>query len=169
MKKWHASTIAAAVGICLGAAIGYTVALLTAGTNTPLIARPAGDSFNQLFVGMGRLETLEIAAANCDDTSDIPAVLKSEAELIPGIKGAANSQGLNPPTDVAEAILAVRNAMATKKLANQQLQSQQEARAQNLLEGDGWRKESAARIQDTVNRLDEDQCRQGSAKGERVQ
>ena len=156
MKRWHASVIAAAVGVCLGAGVGYAAALLVAGANTPLISRPSGNSFNQLFLGMGRLDALEIAAANCDGTNDIPSVLRSEGELIPGLARAAHTQGLNPPIDVAEAILAARNAIEAKKMGHQELQSQREAQAENLPEGTGWSKESAAGIQGIVARLDED-------------
>jgi len=165
MRRWHASAIAAVVGVCLGAGVGYVAALLAAGTNTPLISRPAGNSFNQLFLGMGRLESLEIAAANCGGGSDMPSVLKGEAELIPSIKGAAHAQGLNPPMDVADAIRVVRNETAVQKVAKQQVQSQEEAQAQTLLEGVGWGEESASRIRETVARLDENECRQASANG----
>lgn len=165
MTKWRASTIAAVIGICLGAGAGYAAALLAAGADTPLMSRPSGSNFNRLFLGMGRLEALEINAANCGGTSNAPSVLKDEAELIPEIERAAHAQGLNPPIGVAEAILAARDASVAQRVGDRELQSQQEARAENLLESAGWTKASAADIHEIVARLDADQCREASAGG----
>jgi hypothetical protein len=169
MRSWHASVLAALFGVCVGAGIGYAAALVAAAANTPLISAPAGDSFNQLFLGMGRLGTLEIVVANCRNRSDVPAVLRDEAELIPGIKAAAQAQGLNPPIFVAEAILAVRNDTEVPRIPDRPAPSQTEIQAQSALEDAGWGKESASRLRETVARLDENECGQASANGGKPQ
>lgn len=168
MTKWHA-VVATVVGIFLGGGGGYAAALLSAEANTPVISGPSGDNFNRLFLGMGRLDALEIAAANCGGTSNTSSVLRSEAELIPRIEGAAHAQGLNPPIRIAEAILAARNASVAERMGDRELQSQQEEQAENLLESAGWSKTSAADIQEIVTRLDANQCRPPSVGGEQAQ
>jgi hypothetical protein len=169
MTKWRATLIASLVGIFLGAGGGYAAALLSAEASTPVISGPSGDNFNRLFLGMGRLEALEIAAANCGGTSNTPSVLSGEAELIPKIERAAHAQGLNPPIRIAEAILAARNASVAQKTGDRELQSQQEEQAENLLEGAGWSKASAADIQGIVARLDANQCHPASSGGGQAQ
>jgi hypothetical protein len=153
MKIQHKSALSLLFGVSIGAGLGYAGALLAAGATTPLLSRPTGDAFNQLFLGIGRLGALEIAAAQCSGRMDGQLILKEEGELIPNIRGAAHAQGLNPPLEVAEAILAIRNEGSAREVVKEQVQARREKEIQNLLKGAGWGNESFPRIQETVTRL----------------
>jgi hypothetical protein len=168
MKRWLSSFIAVAVGLSIGAGIGYAVALIRARTNSVLIARPAGSRFERIYIDMGKLNALETLASNCKGVSDITSVLVSEADLIQNLGEAGNGSELAPAINVARSRLAIRNALSAELAKDSKVQSEQEARAQKLLEGAGWQDASAARMKQIIAALDQEQCQQSSANGERT-
>jgi hypothetical protein len=158
MKRWFPSLAAVTVGIGIGCGIGYAVALMSAADKNVLIIPPTGNSFQRVFMNMGKLYAFETLASNCKGTSDIPFVLRNEADLIQKLREAANGSGLTPALDVAESRLAVRNAIMAEGAKDPKLQSEQAARAQKLLESNGWREPSASRMGQVIVALDHEEC-----------
>jgi hypothetical protein len=160
MKKWLSSLIAVSIGLGIGCGIGYFAALLNAATKNVLVTTLTGSGFQQVLTGMGKLYAFETLASNCKGSNDMRFVLGNEADLIVKLREATNGNGLNPAIDVAEARLAIRNAIAIEAANDPKFQSERVARARKLLESSGWRDPSEARMRRVITALDEEECRQ---------
>ncbi len=160
MKKRLSSLVAVSIGLGIGCGVGYFAALLNAASKNVLVTDMTGSGFHQVFTGMGKLYAFETLASNCKGSSDMRFLLDNEADLIVKLRQAANGSGLSPALDVAEARLAIRNAIAAEAAKDPKLQSQQAARARKMLESSGWRDPSEARMQRVITVLDEEECRQ---------
>lgn len=80
-KKLLSSAVAIAVGLCIGVGIGYAAALLRAGTQSVLLARPSADNFARVYSDMGKWNAAETPASNCKGGKDVPSALANEADL----------------------------------------------------------------------------------------
>lgn len=165
MKKWLSSLVAVSIGLGIGCGTGYLAILLNARANNVLVSSLTGSRFQQIFTGMGKLYAFETLASNCKGSRDMRFVLGNEADLIVKLREAANGNGLNPAIDVAEARLAIRNAIAAEAAKDPKLQLEQVARARKLLESSGWRDPSEARMRHVITALDEEECRQTPTTG----
>lgn len=166
MKSWLPYAIALSAAICVGVGTGYVAAFLRAGTNSLLVASPTGDSFQQVYMGMGRLNALDILASNCEGKGDIRPTSAKEEGAIQNLRQAENEIGSAAPIDVAESIVAVRAAVLAEEAKDSSAHFAQEARAQKLLEAAGWRDPSAARMRQVIIALDQERCGRSSTKGE---
>jgi hypothetical protein len=100
------------IGLIGGALAGYFGYSFGAVARNPLVtvAADSGEApFDQTYRGMARLAGLEVVAARCNSVVD-PRIIDQEKRLIDRIEVSSKKARLEPPLDVARAVVAYRGS-----------------------------------------------------------
>jgi hypothetical protein len=154
-KAWVVVVVAGMVGLAIGAIGGYIGYFLR--IKIPLTAL-ASDSnaqpFELTFNEMARLRALEMSAANCDGSADVPPVIENEKQLIDLLESNATRAKLTPQLNVARAMVAVRSAMLAEARSDKQTFISAVEQERTFLEAAGWKDTSHDHLASIVRAFD---------------
>lgn len=143
------------VGLAAGALGGYFGYSYKVIFKSPLIYQgsPNDSPFDQTYWGMARLGGLEAAVGTCDGKAVRLGTIERERQIIDQIEVSAKKANLDPPLNVARAIVAYRSGKAAD------IRSEEEAsgyanQGMMFLQAAGWQDASPDRLATIVRESD---------------
>lgn len=97
---------------------------------------------------------LEMSAANCDGTADLPNIVENEKRLIDLLELSAARAKLTPQLGVARAIVAYRRATLAEARSDKQALGAAVEQEKALLQAAGWKDTSHDHLASVVHDLD---------------
>jgi hypothetical protein len=143
------------VGLVIGAVggnFGYFLRLKV--PLTTLASESNAAPFEQTYNEMARFRVLEMSAANCDGSADLPKVIESERQLIDLLEQNATNAKLTPQLNVARAILAHRSATLAEARADKQAFDSAVMQEKAFLQAAGWKDTSHDHLASVIRDLD---------------
>jgi hypothetical protein len=154
-REWVIVVVVGVVGLVIGAVggnFGYFLRLKV--PLTTLASDSNAAPFEQTYNEMARFRVLEMSAANCDGTSDLPKVIENERQLIDLLEPNATKAKLTPQLNVARAILADRSATLAEARADKQAFDSAVAQEKAFLQAAGWKDTSHDHLASVIRELD---------------
>jgi len=159
-----AALIGLAAGV-LGGYVGYSSMVVGRSPLTNLKGSSNESPFEETYRGMARFGGLEISAGRCDGSPVSPGTIEREKQVIDQIEMSAKRVNLDPPLNVARAIVAYR-AVANMH-SNEQASSSAVHQETAFLQAAGWKDTSSDHFGSIVRGLDN--CQPQSALGKEKQ
>jgi hypothetical protein len=146
------------LGVIVGFALSYAGMSITVAAMSPigLNLTNVTDPFARVFVEMARLGEAEAALRSCASMSNPTsrhAILTAESELIGGLRTDTKSSGLEPPLDVAQAIVGIRSDDPLPKLTMAR-GVDEDATVGQLISRSGWPEHSELTLREALTKLD---------------
>jgi hypothetical protein len=161
-----AGLVGLAAGV-LGGYIGYTSMEIGRSPLTKLKDRSTESPFEETYRGMARFGSLEMSAGRCDGLAVPSGTAEREKQVIDQIELSARMVNLDPPLNVARAIVAYRAATVANMQSNEQAASSAKLRETAFLQAAGWKDASSDHFGSIVRELDN--CPQRGAAGKEKQ
>jgi hypothetical protein len=139
----------------LGGYLGYSFAVVG---NSPLIKLKGNSNdspFDQTYRGMARLEGLELVAGGCDGKPVPLGIIERERQVIDQIEASSKSANLDPPLNVARAIVAYRSAKIADMGSDKQASGYAIQQGMMFLQAAGWKDPSPDRLATIVRESDD--------------
>jgi hypothetical protein len=158
MRKWVFGFLWSIASAIVGFGIGYAAMSFKVVAMSPIglnFAR-SNDPFARVFAEMARLGEAETALRSCANgfsLSSRQAMLRAESELIGDLRTDAKFVGLEPPIDLAEAILELRSSSALPK-SPMGGDGRQAATVSELLARSGWSADSEPTLREALAKMD---------------
>jgi hypothetical protein len=153
--------IIAAIGLfglvagALGGYVGYSFAVIGKSPLTNLRGRSNESPFEETYRGMARLGGLERSAGRCDGKPVPSGTIEREKQVIEQIEASSRKINLNPPLNVARAIVAYRAATMANMHSDQQAFGSSIQQETAFLQAAGWKDTSSGHFARIVRALDD--------------
>ncbi len=153
------------IGLAAGALVGYFGYSYQVIFKSPLIYQGSSNDspFDQTYRGMARLGGLEAAAGTCDGKPVPLEVIERERQVIDQIEVSAKKANLDPPLNVARAVVAYRSGkmaeIRSEKQASDAIQQ-----GMTFLQAAGWKDASPDRLATVVREFNGCQQQDGMPK-----
>jgi hypothetical protein len=164
-KTWIVVLVAGVVGLAIGAVGGYFGYFLQLKVPlTTLVSNSNAQPFEQTYNEMARLTALEMSAANCNGSADVPKVIENEKRLIDLLESSATAAKLTPQLNVASAIVAYRSAVLAEAHSDNQAFNAAVEQERAFLQSAGWKDTSHDHLASVVRDLDRCSARNATAQ-----
>jgi hypothetical protein len=160
-----AGLIGLAAGV-LGGYVGYSSMVIGRSRLTNLNGSSNESPFEETYRGMARFGGLEISAGRCDDSPVPPGTIEREKQVIDQIEMSAKRANLDPPLNVARAMVAYRAATVANVQSNERASGSAPHQETAFLQAAGWKDTSSDHFGSIVRELDNCQP-QGTAGKEK--
>jgi hypothetical protein len=160
-----AGLIGLAAGV-LGGYFGYSFEVVDRSPLVHLKGSSNDSPFDETYRGMARLGGLETSAGRCDGTPVPAGTIDREKQVIDQIEISAKRASLDPPLNVARAIVAYRAATVPRMHSDEQASGSAAQQETALLQAAGWKDTSSDHLGSIVR--DSDNCQpQGAVRKEK--
>lgn len=161
-----AALIGLAAGV-LGGYVGYSSMVVGRSPLTTLKGSSIETPFEETYRGMARLGGLEISAGKCDGSPVPLGTIEREKQVIDQVEMSAKRANLDPPLNVARAIVAYRAATVVSVHSNEQTSGSVVHQETAFLQAAGWKDTSSDHFGNVVRELDN--CQPQGAVGKEKQ
>ncbi len=162
---WVVVVIAGVVGLVIGAVGGHFGYFLRIKVPLTTLASDSNAApFEQTYNEMARFRALEMSAANCDGSADLPKVIENEKHLIDLLEPNATRAKLTPQLNVARAIVAYRSATLAEAHSDKQAFGSVVEQEKSFLQAAGWKDTSHDHLASVVRELDGCSARDAAAQ-----
>lgn len=161
-----ATTVAALIGLAagvLGGYAGYSSMVIGRSPLTNLKGSSSESPFEETYRGMARFGGLEISAGRCDGSPVPPGTIEREEQVIDQIEMSAKRVNLDPPLNVARAIVAHRAATLANTQSDERASGSATHQETAFLQAAGWKDISSDHFGSIVRELDN--CQPQGAAG----
>ena len=138
-----------------GGYVGYSFAVIG---KSPLANLNGGSNESPLeetYRGMARFGGLEISAGRCDGKPVPPGTIEREKQVVEQIEVSSKKANLDPPLNVARAIIAYRAATVANMHSDEQASGSAVQQETAFLQAAGWKDTSSDHFASIVRRLDD--------------
>jgi hypothetical protein len=156
-RHFWGTIVAALIGLVpgvLGGYVGYSSMVVGRSPLTNLKGSPNESPFEETYRGMARFGGLEISAGRCDGSPVPPGTIEREKQVIDQIEMSAKRVNLDPPLNVARAIVAYRAGTAANIHSNEQASGSAVHQETAFLQAAGWKDTSSDHFGSIVRDLD---------------
>jgi hypothetical protein len=156
-RHFWGTLAAALIGLATGALGGYFGYSFEVVGRSPLVrlkGSPNDSPLDEIYRGMARLGGLETSAGRCDGAPVPAGTIDREGQVIDQIEMSAKRANLDPPLNVARAIVAYRAATVARMHSDEQASGSAAQQETALLQAAGWEDPSSDHIGSVVRALD---------------
>ena len=154
-KPWIITAVAGVIGLAIGATGGYFGYFLQLRVPLTTLASASNAApFEQTYNEMARFRALEMSAANCDGSADLPKLIENEKQLIDLLEQNATRAKLTPQLNVDKAIVAYRSATLADARSDKQAFGSAVEQEKAFLQAAGWKDTSHDHLASVVRDLD---------------
>lgn len=161
--------VAVLIGLAAGALAGYFGYSFGVVGRSPLVHLRGSSNespLDETYLGMARLGSLEMSAGMCDGAPVPVETIEREKQVIQQIEVSARKVNLDPPLNVARAIMAYRVATVAKMHSDGQASGSAVQQETAFLQTAGWKDTSPDHFASIVRGMDDCQT-QGVAGKEK--
>lgn len=154
------------IGLVAGALGGYFGYSYLVIFKSPLIHQGSSNDspFDQTYRGMARLGGLEAAVGTCDGKPVPLGIIERERQIIDQIEVSAKKANLDPPLNVARAIVAYRSGKIADMRSEKEASVYAIQQGMMFLQAAGWKDASPDRLATIVRESDGCQQQGGMPK-----
>ncbi len=149
-----AGLIGLAVGV-LGGYVGYSSMVIGRSPLTNLKGSSNESPFEETYRGMARLSGLEMSTGRCDGKPVPAGAIEREEQVIEQIEVSSKKANLDPPLNVAKAIIAYRAATVANTHSDEQASGSVVQQETAFLQAAGWKDTSSDHFASIVRTLDD--------------
>lgn len=157
-STWIIVALVALIGLTVGALGGYFGYSFAVVGRSPLVRLKGGSNeapLEETFRGMARLSGLEVSAGRCDGKPIPSGIIEREKQVIDQIEASSKKANLDPPLNVAKAIVAYRAAKMANMHSDVQASGSSIQQETAFLQAAGWKDTSSDHFASIVRALDD--------------
>jgi len=147
----------ALIGAAVGGAAGYLAGATAIRKHNPFfyLQGSSGDKpIDEVYRAWVRLGALDAANEGCAGQPISAAALKREEEVIDALDARSKKLSLNPPLDLARAIVSYRTAMASESRSDERTRREAILKELTQLRAAGWREPTHDKVASMIRGWD---------------